>query len=158
MDSMDQGGIKWGGRIPVDGVRPDWLKDTDIIRAWSKSGKEWLPWRTANHNGWKDTGFVAMYANHPHYQKQASQPEAPAIDPALVERMVALVRDVAKFSFLNGHEKWEEARDILKALEPVDEDAEEAKRVVAEDKWGNAYDLALAAIRRGRQLEQETNA
>lgn len=98
----------------------------------------------------------------------------PAIDPALVERMVALTKLIAAHdkSLVFGQCR-EEARDILMELEPVDEDLLEARQVARDvvggskqsmaylnnitdghnDRWPEVR-IALAAIRRGRALER----
>lgn len=78
-----------------------------------------------------------------------------AIDPALVERAFDLVRlmasnDGAAFVF----EYKDTARDILKALEPVDPDEAIAEEIAASFNEGEHEAIALAALKRGRQLER----
>lgn len=76
MDSMYDGGIKWGAEIAVDGVRPEWLCDGDYVRVWN-AGKS-----RRGMNGdvgeylWSEIQSIVLPADHPHYQKQA----APKVD------------------------------------------------------------------------------
>lgn len=279
MDSMDQGGIKWGAEIAVDGVKPEWLEPSQEIMMYdgSRGGMRGDGWYGSSTGGATFFGrditpaeiSIRLPADHPHYQKQAFEqigtivrseylkaqkrenermtnyidnlrgegqqtqkpvvavdwskpieavhvdgrvapatlspldgikwvhcgetsddgvwfygengdvewrgwtirnvqtPEAatPAIDPALVERMVGLVRTAAAWKNSVVSEGYDnrlaetanEARDILKALEPVD--PEEAAVAEVLEEWTNDYNgtsktLALAAIRRGRALER----
>lgn len=166
MDSMNDGGIKWGAEIAVvDGKRPEFLVQQDVKRMLIvfPGGFERKPVDDCDpleEWGWSSILAIRLPANHPHYQKQA---EAPAIDPALVERMVALVRAAAE----GQHIEAGRARDILKALEQ-DSDLLEAREIAK--PWliyDGAYSIdngycddqpamkaVLAAIRRGRQLER----
>lgn len=175
MDSMDNGGIKWGDPIELEGgKRPAWLKDDETIQ-WIGRGVDWSFWEDRDTvtadvlDRDRHTTHIRLPADHPHYQKQAAQAATPAIDPALVERMVYLVRLMADDdSALLAGEYRQQARDIIKALEP-DSDLLEAREIAK--PWliyDGAYSIdngycddqpamkaVLAAIRRGRQLERD---
>lgn len=73
------------------------------------------------------------------------------IDPALVERMVALVRQLADQP-LEGqllHDVDDEARSIVAELpEPVDPDDEYAERLLREQGWGASPSIGCAAVAR----------
>jgi len=123
----------------------------------------------------------ALGGGRPWKIRNVQTPEAatPAIDPALVERMRNLVQNMAQadkrevaIMGTGQREAYEEARDILKALEPVDGDLLEARRLIIElsgsvnpawiqnvkdgkhDQDDEGVPIALAAIRRGRALER----
>lgn len=156
MDSMDQGGIKWGAEIAVSNCKPDWVVQDDTP-VWWQDERGQSNVSTTARLFWQQSGGdlikIKLPANHSHYQKQAQQEVA--IDPALVERMRLLLVDVAG---LHGqmHQYQTRAKDILKALEPVDPD-EEAAATMADEWRQNSSSLKetiLAAIRRGRALER----
>lgn len=98
-------------------------------------------------------------------------PTTPELDPALWNRMVALVRDLAGNKLLNGR-LANEARAIVADLpKPVDPDLIEARNLVeCTVHWSPQTDrdlqsgkndntpemkIALAAIKRGRELAGE---
>lgn len=119
-----------------------------------------------------DRAINAAMAAHQAALAAKNRTDIRTVDPALVERMVGLVRDIAT---LNGqlHQYQDRATDILKALEPADEDLAEARKIACENsRWdrGNCFweevqqgksdhipmvQAALAAIKRGRELERE---
>ena len=54
---------------------------------------------------------------------------AEEVEPAIVERMLALTRNVAELEFLNGMEHWQEARSILAAIDPIEPDEHAARHI-----------------------------
>lgn len=154
----------WGGG---DKAPEDWDGEKVLFRAGSR-----ITGVTAD---WRHTGSPADIIG---YRKRTDA--APDRDPALWDRMVALVRDVAKISVtgelpggrLNAY--GEEARAIVAELAPpVDPDLIEAREIALANSlpgfegitsWktrdGAADDKAfmkaiLAGIKRGRQLAGE---
>lgn len=83
------------------------------------------------------------------------------IPPEVVERMIGFVRNVSEMT-TSAMDDLEEARAIAALLpEPVDPDLLEAKAIVKEaypemraDYAGRRISIALAAIKRGRDLER----
>lgn len=169
-DSIERDGIKWGAEISVVGQKPDWLDDQQKV--WFRNTHGHQDSREADAIWFGNVTAIRLPADHPYYAKQQPQ----HIDPALVERMVALVKDLAieaREPVNSWFHHWVEARDIIKALEPIDPDLLEARRCVvkAYESIGRK-DLALqadsgkmdsrlrvqaclAAIKRGRELETE---
>lgn len=64
--------VHWGDPIPVDGKRPDWLRDDDVIQ-WSKHTSAWLPsfGYPAEHYVQIDydvnINYIRLSVDHPYY-------------------------------------------------------------------------------------------
>lgn len=157
--------VEWGAAIPVDGKRPEWLRDDDKFQ-WSNSSLTWADWKDQEHtlphlffgSAWDRTVSIRLPANHLHY--------ATPTRTALEQRMEDLVRMVAGNNYASLDAQFE-ARAILAELEPVDGDlliAREIGIAVARlpelDANEGGYDshdaveAALEGIRRGRALER----
>jgi len=149
-----------GRVVPAQRLRHDadntWPDENGQFHVCSNAGMFWesngKPWRA-------DRG----------YRIRNVQPTTPELDPALWDRMVALVRWMAD-RYDNGRSDDEsvardaypwmrDARAIVGDLpKPVDPDLIEARKLAAEVEdfpHGSLEDLALAAIKRGRQLAGE---
>lgn len=78
--------IEWGAEIPVNGVRPDWLRDderlahycTRLHRWFGHDGTEWWVRELAQID-WVTTDKIRLPADHEYYHRKepASEPVAP---------------------------------------------------------------------------------
>lgn len=170
VNARDGASIVWGPEIRVNGKRPEWLADGDIIQwSWAGDGDVWLgkgtPARRYFQPGEGDAILrIRLPANHPHYR----QPTTPELDPALWDRMVALVRLIDRdWRYAQG-EIFDQARAIVAALpKPVDPDDDATKQLLDDLGWAlgsqpldDVQPLAIfntvkTAIRRGRELAGE---
>ena len=120
MNSTENSEVEWGPEIPVNGVRPAWLRQTDMVQLKTQMG-----WR-AVHDGWTDPKMspplenwawshsnggacivaIRLPANHPHYAagRATNAPTPPVQGQSGVrtgveclERMEALVRRMADY-------------------------------------------------------------
>jgi len=182
--------VQWGPEIPVDGKRPEWLRDEDEFQWADNHHLDFSWWRddcttgsSFNPTQWHTLTAIRLPTSHPHYA--ASQPlqaskGASGYDEGLIERMVALVRQygtddnsIQQRGDGEYRSPCAEARAIVAEMEPaVDGDLVEARDVAASvyDTAGNTLSAenirlglrdegmdvctALAAIRRGRELER----
>lgn len=78
MNNTDNdGGIKWGDPIKVDGVRPDWLKRDQIIQ-WIGRGMDWSFWEKTGPvtadvlDRDRNTTHIRLPHDHPYYTKPAT--------------------------------------------------------------------------------------
>lgn len=174
-DSNNDGGIKWGAGIAVDGKRPEWLRDDDVIAVINEHGTYWSDgvYKARDCCNWPPQTHIRLPANHPYYlatsrgftywpggesapddwdganilrrdgkeqngvarwswngphkpladvigyRKRTEQP-APAIAPALVERMLALVKTITSSKSPRSvfADAWfEEAEQIAKSMD-----------------------------------------
>lgn len=171
--------MEFGPEIKVDGKRPEWLGNAERVWVSNFSGSEIDQERIAGRVYWPNAKSIRLPANHPHYTTPT--PDERAL--ALVKRMAEWLAESDR-SQIDKSLYWQsEARAIVAALEPVDGDLVEAREICASsaiseyDDPGNrevtlgsdlarhyrdgSYDKnsdmrrALAAIKRGRQLEKE---
>ena len=147
--------MEFGPEIKVDGVRPGWLEDDDHIHKPKNFNGHEYEVETAAGTGWSVVKSIRLPANHPHYATPT--PDERAVAPELVERMRQLVEDAASDEPGGRSALRTEARAILAALEPVDENVKAANQIIEEwvDGGMMTKDMVLAAIKRGRQLEKE---
>jgi len=178
VNARDGASIVWGPEICVSGKRPEWLAPgtpgmfenrpgqwldmTNDVTAWS--------WSETANDGKGCPVHIRLPADHPHYR----QPITLERDPALWDRMEALVRRMAKGFYLHAvneegigtTDAVVQAQGIVRDLPtPVDPDEEAARDVaarVAEDASSfDLHDLEMAAlegIKRGRELAQGERA
>lgn len=161
----------WGAPIIICG-QPDWLSDDERIDFQNADGKRWYSDGTdglglsARWIGWGNKPItIRVRASHPYYGNVQPAAAKPAISDELVERMVALVRDLAgKDGACFVGEVKDEARAIVAELpEPVDPHLAIAKRIkdtaYQADKGSMKLDWVTVAILEGistgRQLERE---
>lgn len=182
--------VEWGPEIRVDGKRPEWLGSFAKRIVYQRDGKDWYDpspfspdmWSerdiSDNRDGWASVTAIRLPADHPHYR----QPTTPERDPALWDRMAALVRRMGTIYRDAGSpaelpprnydmRDYAEARDIQNLLpKPVDPDLIEAREIAAsmlevaqggthieETRRGERDGyvhvcIALAGIQRGREL------
>lgn len=158
--------VEWGPEIRVGNCKPEGLvKDSSLV--WWTDGEvshvsttERLVWTQER----VPLKAIRLPAGHPYYSKAPTTPER---DPALWDRMVALVRDIAEVGgeWTHGYDQWKEAKTIVADLpKPVDPDLIEARRIVSDRGYPSDYEevdddsvvgVALAAIKRGRELAGE---
>lgn len=77
--------IEWGPEIAVNGVRPDWLGDTDKIQ-WNDCRGYWGRWMVygfvlAADVGWQNITAIKLPADHPAYTVQAWNEAHPDEEP-----------------------------------------------------------------------------
>lgn len=162
--------VEWGPEIQVNGKRPEWLASgPQCILLHNVTG--WHQYRAdavnPDHVGWAmpngtaNVDLIRLPADHPHYR----QPTTSERDPALWDRMVALVRSMAD-RYDNGRSDDEsvardaypwmrEARAIVADLpKPVDPDLLLAREIVAEE-YGDGSNVAhLAAQARSGEGDE----
>lgn len=164
--------VEWGPEIRVDGKRPEWLAYGDKIDIPAHSGNKWYSEGTGglgvSPGGvfWDNVHKFRLPADHSHYR----QPTTPERDPALWDRMEALVRDLASRdgACFVGEIKHEAQAIVADLPKPVDPDLIEARKLAASfsdredvnhadylsgdlDSGGEVQGF-LAAIKRGREL------
>ena len=175
--------MEFGPEIKVDGKRPEWLEDHEIvpIRDHYDTEGRWqgtTPVR-ADRPHWPLICAMRLPANHPHYTTPT--PDERAVAPELVYRMKnAILRHVACKPYLFDDDEGPnisveaELRSIAAALEPVDEDLVEARKIACQNSrwssgdeaWRNVQEgrsdhfpivqCAIAALARGRQLQRDS--
>lgn len=64
------GEIEWGAEIPVNGKRPEWLKDDDNVMDFDPEGHTHNEIRNSNSWGWDFVKAIRLPADHPYYTRQ----------------------------------------------------------------------------------------
>jgi hypothetical protein len=199
--------MEFGPEIKVDGVRPEWLSGGEpLIVSWSAEvggAKSWpgswtpdlLDKNPLGLGGWLNVEAIQLPIRHACYsykQREAhiSSSITPSrtpledrmVAPELVARMVEHLKDCGQAHNIrprdpDAQRRYDEMKAILVALEPVDEDLVEARKIALkfacpaqysspgtswrtmEGDYDNSdYMQAIhAALARGRQLEKESN-
>lgn len=162
----DGASIVWGPVIRVDGKRPEWLRQRSPVKVWNAEKRRTDPIGDVGEYFWHEIESIVLPADHPHYR----QPTTPELDPALWDRMVALVRELASRdgACFVGEIKHEAQAIVADLPKPVDPDLIEARKICAmkpgvnalgrcaylDGNWdeGSDVSVALAAIKRGREL------
>jgi len=150
--------MEFGPEIKVDGKRPEWLGEDDLVdwrreQGWrkdcAKDYQERVAIRTPEWSSdeWSAIQYIRLPANHPHY-----------ITPTPDERVMALLKRIAAPNKVDIYQWQTEARAIVAALEPVDPDEAEAELIY--EGWSSNPDedvrsLVARTLARGRQLEKE---
>lgn len=90
-DSIERHGIKWGAEIAVDGKRPEWFKDEEAVKIFNADKTRREIHGDVDGYLWSEISSIVLPADHPYYAQEKRE-----IDPALVERMVALIATMAQ--------------------------------------------------------------
>lgn len=156
--------VEWGPEIRVDGKRPGWIRNDDWRSVRTLALGEW---QTADVESpgdsiedmsewaWDTITAIRLPADHPHY-RQLTTPE---LDPVLWDRMEALVRRIASHDTPFAVECRAIVADLPKPADPDEEIARDLVRAAYPEMKpgyaGRRYQIALAAIKRGRELAGE---
>lgn len=152
--------MEFGPEIKVDGKRPQWLEDDEVIDVEVKM----YGWFSAlDISGlhvrdviWPPTRFIRLPANHPHYITPT--PDERAVAPELAKHMLDSWEAMAKVDpkDVGPHfaANWiETAKGIV--AEAENPDITEVRSLLEGMHGASDEDIALAALARGRQLEKE---
>lgn len=159
-------GVAWGPEIAVNGKRPEWLTQADVIDwRWSAEG-DWhatqfdhyargLP---ASHVSIENGAYaIRLRADHPHYTRNVTPTQQDAISGEVVERQRDALTWIADFaaSKRRGTDDWFDLTEIeqvaRRALlpEPVDRDLIAAREAEAKASEANGFSDYAAKVRAG---------
>lgn len=164
-DNGNRDAVQWGPEIAVEGVKPDWLTQNDVVRL--KTGVGWTSVHTGRYDrvsspiedwAWTFRGgsanilAIALPADHPHYSQAVTR----TTDEQLThyaERCKALVIEMASQSGPKPR-FIERARAIVASMVEVDGDVEIAREIERDHRGGNdrEFRMCLAGIKKGREL------
>lgn len=162
--------ITWGDPIPVNGKRPEWLRDDEMcLPCWGDSG--WYAclggMRVDCVVAWQDVSKVRLLresypADIIGYRKKPVAESCEGMPPVWAIEKARSLLEKEMSGGIAGHANRAFARYIAKHEQPpVDPLAQEAERLCIEhyySKIDTPENLALAALRRGIEIAEERRA